>query len=110
VRLLIVFALALGVALQGMAATMAALCTLDDHEPAASAGHHHDRHHDHDPGTDPDAAGTAPGSSHCLASATISSFAQALIPEGRTASAIAASSRSPSGFQPETPLRPPLAL
>ena len=114
VRLLIAFALAFSVPLQGMAAIMAALCTMDDHEPAMFAGHHHDKHHTHDidgSGTDPEAdAGNAPGKGHCpLASATISSFAQVLIPEAATTSAIAASSRFLSGIQPEASLRPPLA-
>jgi len=87
---------------------------MDDHVLARPAGQHHDEHHTHgtDSGTDPQAdAGNAPSIGHCpLASATMSSFAQVLIPEAVTTSAIAASSRFLSGIQPETPLRPPLAL
>jgi hypothetical protein len=128
--MLVAFAMALLVPLQGMAAVSAGLCMeLSSHETVAVHEHgpdHRGGAHQHGAGTDESAAhhhddegagneGPA-GSAHCppcvacCAAAAISSFTPGFIPEAPAPFAIAENPPSFSGVQPETLDRPPLAL
>jgi hypothetical protein len=127
-RMLVAFAMALLLPLQGMAAVSAGLCMeLGGHESVAVHEHgagHHGAAHQH--GTDESAAdhhddegagneGPA-GNPHCppcvacCAAAAISSFTPVFIAQAAAASVIAEIPPSFSGVQPETLDRPPLAL
>jgi hypothetical protein len=110
-RLLLAFALALAVPLQGLAATSAGLCmalghhdagVTHSHDADAGAGHHHN-------GDEPSAAHCPPCVA-CCAAAAISSSGVIVTAEEHADGVIAAGPPSFSGIQPDTLDRPPLAL
>jgi hypothetical protein len=127
-RMLVAFAMALLVPLQGMAGVGAGLCAeLGGHESVAVHEHgadHHGAAHQHETGEsaadhhDDEGAGNEgpAGNPHCppcvacCAAAAISSFTPVFIPEAPAAFVITEISRSFTGVQPETLDRPPLAL
>ena len=114
IRLLVAFALALSVPLQGLAAATAELCmALGDHGGGTAASHAHDgdaadHQHDHHAGAD-DAAGK-PHCPPCCAAAAISPSSQVFLPEAPAASPIGVAPPSYSAIQPDKLDRPPLAL
>jgi hypothetical protein len=111
-RLLIAFALALAIPLQGMASVSAGVCMVIGHHDAgtpASHGHGHDADHSAPQGDDSDPAHCAPCVA-CCAAASIAPAAQLFVPESSPPAAIAALPRLHPGFLPETLDRPPLPL
>jgi hypothetical protein len=113
VRLLVAFALALAIPLQGAASVTAGICMATGHHDAgAPASHDHEAdgdHHSapHDDGSD--AAHCAPCVA-CCAAASIAPAAQVFLPEDSPAAAVAALPYLHPGFLPEKLDRPPLAL
>jgi hypothetical protein len=120
IRMLVAFAMALLVPLQGIAGVSAGLCMELGHQEAPATAHAHVSthdhgtadHHDHNTAGDEHTAGNAhcPPCVACCAAAAISSYSLVFIPEAPAAFVIAAHPPSFSGVQPETLDRPPLAL
>jgi len=116
IRLLIAFALALTIPLQGLASVTAGICMATGHHDAgapASHSHGHDADHaaghsstDSDPSSD---AHCAPCVA-CCAAASIAPAAQVFVAPFSAPAAIAALPFLPAGFLPEKLDRPPLAL
>lgn len=117
-RLLVAFALALAIPLQGAAAVTAGICMAIGHHDAAGApgphdhgaedGHHADDSMPHDDGGS-DSAHCAPCVA-CCAAASIAPAAQVFMLQDFPAAAVAAVQYLHPGFLPEKLDRPPLAL
>jgi len=113
-RLLIAFALALTIPVQGLAAVTAGLCMAMGHHQAdmSAPAHDHgaDHSHDQDNSDQPsDQAHCAPCVA-CCAAAHIAPATQAFVAAASPAAAIAAPPSASPGFLPDQLDRPPLAL
>lgn len=117
-RLLVAFALALAIPLQGAAAVTAGICmaighhdaagTPAQHDHGAQDGHHADDSMPHDEGGS-DSAHCAPCVA-CCAAASIAPAARVFLLQDPPAAAVAALPYLHPGFLPEKLDRPPLAL
>lgn len=118
-RLLIAFAIAVMVPLQGLAAMTAGLCmAMGHHDAGMLADHDHAAPHEHaaheggpDHGSqDGDSSAHCAPCVACCAAACIASATQVSIPHPRPLAALAALHAAPPGFVPDSFDRPPLAL
>jgi hypothetical protein len=116
-RLLLAFALALAIPLQGFAAVSAGICmTLGHHDSPAAHSHdgpadgEHQHQHSHDDAPSPNSAAHCAPCVACCAAAAISSSAPVVIPDERADPVNVSLPPAFSGIQPETLDRPPLAL
>jgi len=119
-RLLIAFAMALTVPLQGLAAVSAGLCmTFGHHEASDASGHSHASgaeslaEHSHEPGPgaeDGQNQAHCPPCVACCAAAAISTSDRVFVPETPVSSVVSAPPPFISGIVPDKLDRPPLAL
>jgi hypothetical protein len=113
-RLLVAFALALAVPLQGFTAATAGICMATGHHDAASHTHSGDagagHQHGHDAGQSQAGTAHCPPCVACCAAAVISSSVPIVIPDQRSDRSIAAAAPSFAGVQPDTLDRPPLVF
>jgi hypothetical protein len=114
-RLLVAFALALSIPLQGLASVTAGICMATGHHDAPSPASHE---HGHDDAHSAPLAEADPHSSDphcapcvaCCAAASIAPAVQPLITHASPSAAVAAVPLLHPGFLPEKLDRPPLAL
>src|SRR5262249_2745701 len=113
-RLLVAFALAFAVPLQGFAAATAGICMATRHQDAASHTHSGDagaeHQHSHDAGQSRASTTHCPPCVACCAAAAISSSVPIVIPDQHSDRLIAAPAPSFASVQPDTLDRPPLVL
>ncbi len=112
IRLLIAFALALTIPLQGAASVTAGVCmAIGHHDAGTPDSHDHGQDSDHSipHDDDRDPAHCAPCVA-CCAAASIAPAAQLFVPDASPPAVIAALPYLHPGFLPEKLDRPPLAL
>ena len=110
-RLLLAFALALAVPLQGFAAVAGGICMANEHNDGAPHSHDGDgATQAHDSEQAPDSSAHCPPCVACCAAAAISSPAALIIADTGTDTVSAATPASFAGIQLDTLDRPPLAL